>query len=53
MVVTLLSAWLLLWFLYPVKYLYSGELDGWYSNPVECLALIILLDQFHRYHYKL
>ena len=39
---TLWSAWLLLCFLYPVKYLYSGELDGWYSNPVECLALTLV-----------
>ena len=26
----------------------EGELDGWTSDPFECLALIILLDQFPR-----
>ena len=32
----------------------EGKYDHWISNPIECLALIILLDQFPRsiYRYK-
>ena len=26
----------------------EGELDAWTADPIECLALVILLDQFPR-----
>lgn len=30
----------------------KGELDAWTSDPIECLALVILLDQFPRNIYR-
>ena len=30
----------------------EGKYDHWISNPIECLALIILLDQFPRNIYR-
>ena len=31
---------------------YDGKYDHWVNNPIECLALIILLDQFPRNIYR-
>ena len=30
----------------------DGKYDDWISNPIDCLALIILLDQFPRNIYR-